>query len=322
MRTRLVAVLSIIASFLASSGSVAAQKLLSEGIADLAGQVTANVSRQQQRKVAVIPFRELDGRATFLGTYLSEALVTELFKQGGLEIVERAMLDRIMAELKLGQSGLVDPSTARQVGQVAGVGAIVTGTIAELQSYVAINCRLIDVESGRVFAAAETKIVKDDDVRRIMGVELSQPDFSDHSPGPAEENPSVEWSDRSLRVRAVSAARSARETRVTFLMTNLTTDPFRVDFSVGDFNARNWNTYLQDDSGTRFLAVGGSVFRPGSEVGYIDLVPNLPVSVQLIFDAIPPNARAVTVVLANSYLSPGTFAHKTIQLGPIPLNHR
>jgi TolB-like protein len=105
--------------WLAATSPAEGHRLLSDGVGDLASQITASTTKEQTAKVAVLPFRELEGRATVLGTYLSEALVTELFKRGGLEIVERTMLDRIMAELKLGQSGLIDPSTARQVGQVA-----------------------------------------------------------------------------------------------------------------------------------------------------------------------------------------------------------
>lgn len=135
-----------------------AQKVLSEGIQELAAQIAASVT--QERKIAVLPFRELDGRATVLSTYISEELVTDLFVIGGLEIVERSLLDRLLGEMKLGQSGVIDPETARELGKVAGVDAIVTGTITDLQSYVALNCRLIDAQSGRIFAAAQTKIVK------------------------------------------------------------------------------------------------------------------------------------------------------------------
>ncbi len=152
-----------------------AQKILPEGIKDLATQIATNVAKEQKHKIAVLPFRELDGRATVLGTYISEELVTDLFTIGGLDIVERSMLDRILGEAKLGETGVIDPETATKVGKIAGVDAIVTGTITDLQSYVALNCRLIDTRSGRIFGAAQAKIVKDDDVRKIMGSPLPAP---------------------------------------------------------------------------------------------------------------------------------------------------
>src|SRR3989442_520460 len=156
------------------AATAGAQRVLSEGIKDLASQISSSVTQQQKRKIAVLPFRELDGRATVLGTYMSEALVTQLVNSGNLEVVERTMLDRIVGELKLGESGLIDPTTAKRVGQVAGVDAIVTGTITDLESYVAVNCRLIDAATGRIFAAAEARILKDDDVKKIMGVAMGR----------------------------------------------------------------------------------------------------------------------------------------------------
>src|SRR5437764_14187098 len=78
----------------------AQQRGLSEGIKDLAAQIAKNMAKDQKRKIAVLPFKELDGRSTVLGTYLAEELVTDLFSVGDIEIVERAMLDKILGELK------------------------------------------------------------------------------------------------------------------------------------------------------------------------------------------------------------------------------
>jgi len=156
----------------AQGGPASAQKVMADGIKDLATQIATNVAKEQKRKIAVLPFRELDGQPTVLGTYVSEELVTDLFTIGGLAIVERSMLDKLVGELRLGQTGLIDPDTAKRLGKIAGVDAIVTGTITDLQTYVALNCRLIDAQTGNIFSAAQTKIVKDDDLRKILGALL------------------------------------------------------------------------------------------------------------------------------------------------------
>jgi hypothetical protein len=64
--------------------------------------------------------------------------------------------------------GAIDPATAKEIGRIAAVDAIVTGSITELDAYLAVNCRLIDTMTGEVFGAAQTKIAKDDNVREIM----------------------------------------------------------------------------------------------------------------------------------------------------------
>ncbi len=165
----------VTAVFLAGSGTETwGQKTFSDGIRELASQIGAGIGTDatHKKRIAVIPFRELDGRTTVLGTYLAEELVTALFQAGGLEIIERGMLDRVFTELKLADTGAIDPNTAREVGRIAGVDAIVTGSVTDLQSYISINCRLISTETGQVFGASQTKIVKDDDVRKIMGIAM------------------------------------------------------------------------------------------------------------------------------------------------------
>src|SRR5215216_1403721 len=154
---------------LVDSASLWAQKTLSEGISDLAVQISAKATQVQKKKIAVLPFHELDGRTTVLGAYLAEELITDLFNQGGREIVERAMVDRLLGEIKLGQTGLVDPETAKKIGKLSGVDAVVTGTITDLKSYIAINCRLIDTQTGTIFAAAKINVVQDDSLRAVLG---------------------------------------------------------------------------------------------------------------------------------------------------------
>lgn len=145
-----------------------AQKVIGDAAKELADQIAIAAARQKRRRIAVIPFRELDGRVTVLGTYLAEELVTDLFSTGAVDVVEHSMIDKVMAELKFSQSGAVDPDSARHVGRIIGVDAIVTGSIADLKSYVGVNCRLINTETGRIFGVAKTKIVKDADLQRSL----------------------------------------------------------------------------------------------------------------------------------------------------------
>jgi TolB-like protein len=150
-----------------------AQKILFDAVSDLATQIAKHVTKEQKTRVAVIPFRELGGEPTLFGTYVAEELVTDLVITSGLDLVERTTLDKVMGELKLNESGAIDPAAAKQVGKLVGADAIVTGTITDLQSYVGVNCRMIDTQTGRIFAAAEAKIAKDDDVKKIMGVPMA-----------------------------------------------------------------------------------------------------------------------------------------------------
>ena len=173
----------VIGMILLLVGSTAsAQKTLSDGIKDLATQLSASITKEQKQRVAVLPFKELDGQTTVLGTYLAEELLSHLVNSG-LKIVERGMLDRLLGEQKLQQTGAIDPATAKQVGKLAGVDAIITGSVTDLQSNVGVNCRIIDTVTGDVFAAAQVKITKDDDVKKIMATVVA-PAPTGASPSP------------------------------------------------------------------------------------------------------------------------------------------
>lgn len=280
----------------ALNGPVYSQKLLSEGIKDLATQIATEVSKEKKQKIAILPFRELDGKPTILGTYISEELVTDLFMIGGLDIVERTMLDRLIGELKLGQTGIIDPETAKHVGKVAGVDAIVTGSITDLQSYVALNCRLIDAQTGRIFAAAQTKIAKDDDVRKIMGATLPGSSIADGQPQAQRQQPAT---------RPNPALQQERAGNLLFELKgcNLSGKLVECKFLVTN-NGEDDNTSLSA-RGSRLFDGEGNEYHAiqvilGSDSGNYSaatrLATGIPVRAQLSFDGIPPETQHATLL--------------------------
>jgi TolB-like protein len=152
-----------------------AHETLVDGVKDLATQISATATKQAKQKIAVLPFHELEGQSTVLGSYVAEELVTNLVQLGNFNVVERQLLHKILGELKIEQSGAIDPATAKQVGKLTGVDAIVTGSITDLETFIAVNCRLIDTSTGEVFGAAKTTLTKDTDVTKLLATALSDP---------------------------------------------------------------------------------------------------------------------------------------------------
>lgn len=281
------------------SSEAHAQKTLSDGIKDLATQVATNIAKERKQKIAVLPFRELDGQPTVLGTYISEEMVTHLFSIGGIEIVERSMLDKLIGELKLSQTGVIDPDTAKKVGKIAGVDAIVTGSITDLQSYVALNCRLIDAQSGKIFAAAQTKIVKDDDVRKIMGAPIAQLLTKQQT---QEQNTNKDSPRKTTIVQ--NAGDFSFELQRCLLKGTRVTCEFKITDSGRDSRLTlcayiKYNCYsrLIDRNGDEFMAsqasFGGYPPQPRVESG---LVTDVPVRSQLIFDGIPADTSVAKLI--------------------------
>ena len=67
-----------------------------------------------------------------------------------ITVVDRAILDKVMAELKLGSSDLADPDTQLKLGRLFAARLIFTGQIYGSQREGVVNLRGIDVETTRI----------------------------------------------------------------------------------------------------------------------------------------------------------------------------
>ena len=95
---------------------------------------------QRKKRIAVLSFETgADARQTAqslgekddLGLTLSNLLVNEVASAGKVQVVEHAALDRIIKEQNLSNSDRMDPSTAARIGKIAGVDAILIGSVAQ-----------------------------------------------------------------------------------------------------------------------------------------------------------------------------------------------
>ena len=100
------------------------------------GAVGAGKESGQWAMQAETTSREVNAN---LGPAVAEAVVAELANIGGMKIYTRRDLQKVLEEQKFQMSGLVDPNTAVQIGQLAGVRYIVTGAINN------INLRWVNV---------------------------------------------------------------------------------------------------------------------------------------------------------------------------------
>lgn len=89
-----------------------------------------------------------------LGTAIAGMIVSDLVGAPGLEIVERERLDDLLTEVELGESGFVDPKTAQKLGKGLGAELVLIGSYSVVKDTLALDGRLVEVESGRVLDGA------------------------------------------------------------------------------------------------------------------------------------------------------------------------
>jgi TolB-like protein len=84
---------------------------------------------------------------------LADMLITDLAGAAELQIVERAKLEQLLAELALQRSRFFDPATAQKMGRGVGARYAITGAFAAFEPDLRIDIRLVEVETGKVIMA-------------------------------------------------------------------------------------------------------------------------------------------------------------------------
>ena len=128
----------------------------------LASQLARAARGSGVKRVAVLPFEGVGSKDSRAGRLIAERLVEPLAAETGVEVVERTLLESVLAEQRLQGSGLVDKSALRELGRLLDADAVVVGAVASLRGDRAeIHARLINAESGRVLGAASARVEKD-----------------------------------------------------------------------------------------------------------------------------------------------------------------
>jgi curli biogenesis system outer membrane secretion channel CsgG len=121
-----------------------------------------------------------------VGKGISDMLVTKLVKDGTYSVVERKMLDQILAEQNFSNSDRANPMTAAKIGKILGVNAIIVGSVTQfgfddknfklggagggwhgfglgsigkkdMKAMVAIDARMVDTTTAEILGVAQGK---------------------------------------------------------------------------------------------------------------------------------------------------------------------
>lgn len=139
--------------------------------------VSSQVFAQEQEtiRIAVADF-EISGQKfdiPDIEKVVTEWLTTFLVQTGAFEVVERQRLQQVLEEQKLGQTGILDETSAAQVGEILGVNVLVTGTLIGFEDTLEVTARMID-STNAVLVGVESVIVEDMDKLRSQVKELAE----------------------------------------------------------------------------------------------------------------------------------------------------
>ena len=116
-----------------------------------------------------------------IGKGISAMLIEKLVKDGQFSVIERAALDKLLAEQNFSNSDRANPTTAAKIGQLLGVDTIIIGTVTQFgrddkhtnigaggygskfglggigtknsKAVVAVSARMVNVNTGEIISA-------------------------------------------------------------------------------------------------------------------------------------------------------------------------
>jgi hypothetical protein len=116
-------------------------------------------------KVALVSVASSSAR---LSEYVISRLEAALVGGKKLVVVDRANLDKVREEQGFQASGEVDDDSAKSIGKLLGVGAIVTGAFADLGDVYSLTLKAINIETATVAVSYPADITKSTRIETLL----------------------------------------------------------------------------------------------------------------------------------------------------------
>jgi class 3 adenylate cyclase/tetratricopeptide (TPR) repeat protein len=100
--------------------------------------------------------------------FFSEQIMRELGDSERFHLVERALMDRLLEELKLSGSRLADPQTALRLGKILSARLLTTGTMLRYKGQLQVTLRAVDTETTRVAASVSATCPSTEDPLKML----------------------------------------------------------------------------------------------------------------------------------------------------------
>jgi|GEM_PF-1167177 len=137
---------------------------------DLASYIASNMDKIGRKRVVVADFNDEHGKPMELGRYISDELSLFLRRKAkGFDVLERNQLKSILFQNKLTIGDPYDLQVVKRLGQIARVGAIVTGSIRVFQDSIRVEINLVNTYMANVIGTTKADIVKTQRIRELLG---------------------------------------------------------------------------------------------------------------------------------------------------------
>jgi len=280
------------------TGFASAQEKELRAITD---KLSESLSQTGKKTVAVVDFTDLQGCVTELGRFVAEELSASLAEGGkGLDVVDRTNLRVTLQENKLAATGVIDPATARKLGQLAGVDSLITGTLTPFGDSVRVAVKVLDAATARIITATRGDIARTKAIDELLsrGVAAGCPASASLEPRPPAQGapPASEVREFKFTVDSCRLGGSSMTCRLTVL--NLAGDrSLKIRAGRSGMGGFSSPSRFIDGSGVEYVAdhlqLAGSA---GDQEAESTMVGGVPTAMLIRFDEVPSNVTSITLL--------------------------
>ncbi|MDI6732476.1 MAG: CsgG/HfaB family protein [Planctomycetota bacterium] len=155
-------------------------------VKNLSSTIGEAIAKSDKKNIAVVDFTDAQGKISELGRFLAEEASVALSEIARInkpltvrcpkcgeefivkipgadkkfEVIDRAHLKTLLKEHKLSMTGLIDPQTAKKLGEIAGADALLTGNITLIGENIRLTAKVLDVATAKIIVASSQDIAK------------------------------------------------------------------------------------------------------------------------------------------------------------------
>ena len=191
-------------------------------------------------------------------------------------------------------SGLIDPATARKLGKIAGVDAILTGTITPFGDEVRLSVKVLATDTAKIICASRGNIPKTKAIGDLINRGIVGGTQQDTLVTPKDKRYVVisKVQANNFTFELEQCKRSGKNVTCDLLITNNDEDRELVIYN------RNYETYCRifDDFGNEYGAFEVQIGKEKGNHPEILLVSSVPTRATLYFDKVSPKANKITLL--------------------------
>lgn len=113
-----------------------------------------------KKRLAVFNFKDSSPytKKYKVGSLVRSLITTRMSESLIFILIEREDINKVIKEMELGLTGIIDEETAPKTGKLLGAQLLLNGTVLEIGKEINIEAKLIDAETGEILVAKNTSL--------------------------------------------------------------------------------------------------------------------------------------------------------------------